>query len=186
MKIANGAINCKSCGAPVTTEICPYCGERTGIETVEADMNYPLLECKSVNIDSVVVSFSFVFFVSFFGCGLALVIEALRSEMMLIMASILCLIIGAIAGYLFIGSIVRYVMVKTRGTCIQATVYGYVNDRVMTNGMPNRMVKLLIQTPRGPRYIMYHLKNVQQPYEVNTQIELLAYKNYFLIDNSKK
>ena len=33
-------INCPNCGAAVTSETCPYCGSRTGIDTADAEFLY--------------------------------------------------------------------------------------------------------------------------------------------------
>ena len=66
------AINCKNCGAPVTSEICPYCGSMTGLNTAKADMEYPVLECKEVNIGFWNVIFPGIFFVMFGLIGLVI------------------------------------------------------------------------------------------------------------------
>ena len=43
--------NCPNCGAPITTEVCPYCNNMTGLDTKYADIYFALLHelvhCKS-------------------------------------------------------------------------------------------------------------------------------------------
>ena len=58
-------LNCPNCGAPITTEICPYCNVFTGIDTKYADMEYPVIECKEANIGFWSVVFPMIFAVSF-------------------------------------------------------------------------------------------------------------------------
>ena len=43
MRMKNQKRNCPSCGAPIVSEICTYCGTATGLNTAEADMeHYPV------------------------------------------------------------------------------------------------------------------------------------------------
>ena len=42
---------CPSCGAPIVSEVCAYCGTPTGLSTAEADMEYPVLECKEATLN---------------------------------------------------------------------------------------------------------------------------------------
>ena len=65
-------INCKNCGAPVTSEICPFCGSMTGLDTLTADMEYPVLECKEANIGFWTVAFPAVFAIGFGYAGLVM------------------------------------------------------------------------------------------------------------------
>ncbi len=91
-------INCKNCGAPVTSEKCPYCGSLTGLSTAKADMD----------------------------------------------------------------------------------------DTYLVNGRCSQTVKLLVQSPEGPRFIMYQMGRIDHPYGLNTKIDLYVYNNYFMIDKKKE
>ena len=62
--------NCPNCGAPITTEICPYCNVVTGLYTQNADMEYPVIECKEANMGFWNVIFPMIFAVSFGFAGL--------------------------------------------------------------------------------------------------------------------
>ncbi len=131
MKISNGAINCQACGAPVTSEICPYCGNATGLNTATANMEYPVLECKEANLTFTNLGIFIIFALPFLAVGI--------------------------------------------GT-------GYMDDNVLINDRPAQIVKLLVQTPEGPRFIMYQLGDTKRPYGVNSRIQLKVYRNYFMID----
>ena len=60
---------CKNCGAPVNTEICEYCGSPTGIETKNAVMDYPIMNCKSASV-TYAMKFTFFMGLIFFASGL--------------------------------------------------------------------------------------------------------------------
>ena len=65
MKVINGEKHCSNCGAPLTTEICPYCNVATGLDTRYADMEYPVIECKEANMGFWTVAFPMIFAVGF-------------------------------------------------------------------------------------------------------------------------
>ena len=64
--------NCTNCGAPITTEICPYCNVMTGLDTKHADMEYPVIECKEANVGFWNVVFPMIFSVLFGGPCIAM------------------------------------------------------------------------------------------------------------------
>ena len=96
------------------------------------------------------------------------------------------LVVGIVAAVFAVVPIIRYITLKTKGKHITATVYGYADDNVLMNGTPAQVVKLLVDTPNGKRFIMYQLGDTSRPYNVNTEINLLVYKNYFLIVKNKE
>ena len=59
--------NGSNCGAPITTEICPYCNVMTGLDTKNADMEYPVIECKEANVGFWNVVFPMIFAFAFGG-----------------------------------------------------------------------------------------------------------------------
>ena len=75
---------------------------------------------------------------------------------------------------------------KKNGKQIQATVYGYMNDDVLINNEPAQIVKLLVQTPNGPRFILYKLGNTLKPYGINDTIPIMVYEDCFLICKNKE
>ena len=61
--------NCPNCGAPITTEVCPYCNIMTGLDTKYADMEYPVIECKEASIRFVNFWLPMIVAVGFGFCG---------------------------------------------------------------------------------------------------------------------
>lgn len=179
----NNVKYCASCGAPVTSEICAYCGTATGLDTASADMEYPVFECKEATMNFWTVIFPMIFALSFGIPGtVLLVIAAFGFESgVLLMVGAPFFLIGSVALFLTLRTAIRYLKVKKYGTKIRATVYGYMDDNVLINNRPAQIVKLLIRTPDGPRFILYQLGTTLKLYGINDSIEVLMYGNYFLI-----
>ena len=179
---------CPSCGAPVVAEICAYCGTATGLNTAEADMEYPVLECKEATVNFWTFWFPMIFAVAFGIPGVIVLTIAATGygmrSMFLVGAPFI--LIGAVALYFALRTITRYMKVKKQGKVIQGTVYGYMNDNVLINNQPAQVVKLLVQTPSGPRFILYQLGNTLKPYGIHVKIDILVYQNYFLIDKHQE
>ena len=202
------AINCKNCGAPVTSEICPYCGSLTGLVTAKANMDYPILECKEANINFWNTVFPGIFFVVFGVIGTIFPIIFYKTSQSMAdsfkstsgfdgfmsfdfasPALLMCipfLLIGIGAFIVMIRPIIRYLLLKMKGKQIQGTVYGYVDDNVLLNGIPAQTAKILVQSPDGPRFIMYQMGRTDHPYGINSKIDLYVYNNYFMIDKKKE
>ena len=181
--------SCSNCGAPITTEICPYCNAMTGLDTKYADMEYPVIECKEANVGFWNVVFPMIFAFAFGGSGIffPLIFIMADPEMfkMAIPMFIMPLIIGIVAFVIGIKPILRLFSIKTSGKDIEATVYGYMDDNMIINGNPAQIVKLLVHTNDGPKFILYQLGDIKQPFKINSQIRLKVYKDIFLIENKK-
>lgn len=182
---------CPNCGAPLTTEICPYCKNVTGLDSSTADMEYPVIECKEANISFWNFWFPMIFAVSFgfFGFIFPLFFILAGTETAIIVALVCSIfsIIGLVAFILAIKQAIRYYLVKVKGKEIEATVYGYMNDNVLLNDEPAQIVKLLVSTKEGPRFILYQLGDIKHPYKINSKIKLSVYKKIFLVkkDNNE-
>ena len=187
-KRINRQKNCPNCGAPVVSEICAYCGAATGLHTAEAHMEYPVLECKEATVNFWTVGFPLIFALSFGGAGLAtlLITFMVRGDFFLLLIGAPFLLIGAAAWIFLLRTVLRYTKVKKRGQKIRATVYGYMDDNVLINDHPAQIVKLLVQTANGPRFILYQLGNTLKPYGINDAVDVLVYRNYFMICKNKE
>lgn len=188
IKTRNQQKNCPSCGAPIVSEICAYCGTATGLQTASADMEYPVLECKEATINFWTISFPLIFAAAFGISGLIMLIIAgmgYRNTVFLLVG-IPFFLIGAGALFLVLRTVFRYVKVKKHGKRIRATVYGYLDDNVMINNQPAQVVKLLVQTPNGPRFILYQLGNTLKPYGINDSIDIMVYQELFMICKNKE
>ena len=179
---------CPSCGAPVVAEICAYCGTATGLSTAEADMEYPVLECKEATVNFWTFWFPMIFAAAFGLPGLTVLAIAAFGRGMggMFVVALPFLLIGAVALALTLRTLLRYRKVKKYGKVIHATVYGYMDDEVLINGRPAQIVKLLVQTQDGPHFLLYQLGNTLKPYGIHDRIELLVYEHYFLIPKARK
>lgn len=182
--------NCPNCGAPITTEVCPYCNNMTGLDTKCADMEYPVIECKEASIRFVNFWLPMIFALSFGFFGFVFPLIFCMVDFKAFAGVILiCLpfaLISVIAFVIGIKSLIRYFSIKHNGKDIYATVYGYMDDNLFINGNPAQIVKLLVQSNDGPKFILYQLGDIKQPFKVNSQIKLKVYKDIFLIENKKQ
>jgi len=94
-------------------------------------------------------------------------------------------LVGIVATVFTVIPIYRYLMLKIKGKEIYGTVYGYCDDKVMLNNRPAQVVKILVQSPEGPRFIMYQMGTTDHPYGINTKIGLRVYKDMFMIEKKK-
>ena len=63
-------------------------------------------------------------------------------------------------------------------------IFFNLNEVSLINNRPAKVVKLLISTNDGPGFIMYQLRNTLKPYGIGDSIDLLAYKNEYIICNN--
>lgn len=182
--------HCRNCGAPVTTELCPYCNSLTGLNTSDANMEYPVEECKEATLSFWNTAFPliFTFGFGFFGFLFPIIFMSVDKKMGLSVI-VMCFpfaIIGIVSFIIAIRPIIRHLSLKKHGIEIEGTVYGYMDDNILLNGTPAQIVKILIDTPKGKRFILYQLGDIKKPYELNSKIKLLVYKDYFKIIDKKE
>lgn len=180
---------CPQCGAPTTLEICPYCGAKTDLDTAHANMEYPCIECKEANVGFWTVVFPGIFAFTFSWFGICMPIffilsgsaKEFQEKVIIIMFSLLFGVVGIGAFIVMLRPIIAYIRVKTRGKKVTGTVYGYLDDNVVLNGLPAQVVKILVYTKKGPRFLLYQLGRADQPYGVGSKVTLEVYNDTFLI-----
>lgn len=180
---------CYYCGAPVRTEICPYCGKPTGLNTQTAVLEYPEIECKEAHLNFWGTIFPLIFALSFGFFGFAASPFFTYSTDEIIMVELMLLpfkVISIVATLMVIVNIWRYISIILFGKEIEGIVYGYFDDSVTYNNQPGQVCKILVTSRHGKRFIMYQLKDTKKPYKVNTSLPLSVYKNRFLILNKHK
>ena len=180
---------CPHCGAPITSEICSYCGTNVADYegmTSELTAEYPTLDCKMARFSFFGIVFPLIFFVAFGSFGTIFPImfivndpEAPKATIML--ACLPFALVGLGAGVVFFRHLIRAVAVSLFGEKIKALVYGYMDDVVAYNGNNGKVVKLLIDTPHGKRFIFLPLEKTNKPYKINSTITLKHYKNWFKV-----
>lgn len=172
---------CRNCGAPATMEICPYCGQKTGITSEQANMEYPSIECKEVTVQIMIASVSILMFMV---CGLFGFCISYAAKGAFKYVGYIFLFGAAISFIIFFKEIViKNIMklaIKLFGKRIEATVYGYVRDE---NGA--QAVKLLCDTTEGYIFAIYQLGVAEQEYEVNSKVGLRVIGQTFLIDKPR-
>ena len=87
-------------------------------------------------------------------------INAANSVIVLLFCSIFGFI-GLVSFIISVKTIMWHYLVKAKGTEIEATVYGYMDDNILLNGSPAQIVKLLVVAKEGPRFILYQLKDTK-------------------------
>ena len=146
-------------------------------------MEYPVLECKEVTLNFWTIWFPMIFAVAFGIPGLTVLSICLfgYGGVTMSFVGIPFVMIGAVAAWFVLRTVSRYRKVKRHGKRIQGTVYGYMDDNVLLNDRPAQVVKLLVQTSDGPRFILYQLATTAKPYGVQDKIDLMVYENCFMI-----
>ena len=76
---------------------------------------------------------------------------------------------------------IRSLLVKLFGKEIEAKVYGYINDSIYINEVPAQIVKLLVTTKEGPKFILYQLNDINKPYKINSKIKIKVFRNIFQV-----
>ena len=190
MRNINQTTHCANCGAPATTEICPYCHVATGIDAISANMEYPVIECKEVNLHFWNVGFPMIFAISFGYFGIMSCFIMSKGSTVdgaeMFYCGFIFLAIGIVALMITLIPIIRYLQVKRYGKEIEAAVYGYLNDNILINNQPAQIVKLLVDTNDGKKFILYQLGDTVKPFKINSTIKLNVYKNLFMIKNKKQ
>ena len=151
-------------------------------------MEYPVMECKEATINFWTIGFPMIFALSFgFASFMVLMLTvAGHGESFMLLIGAPFFLIGIVALAFVLRTVSRYSKVKKYGERVQATVYGYMDDRVLINNRPAQIVKLLVKTPNGPRFILYQLGDTLKVYGINDTVDILMYQNYFMICKNKE
>jgi len=183
--------NCPNCGAPITSEICPYCGLNTGYQELKDYNNLPKIDCKEAHIGFWTTFFPLIFAFGFGFAGLVMPISFMISgdenfDGLTLLFFVPFALVGIVAAYFSIAPLVRLFLIKTKGTEIDGLVCGYTNDNVTLNGAPSKVAIIKIDTDEGPKLIHYQLGDTVCPYEIQSKIKLKVYKDMFTIIKDKK
>ena len=180
-----GTRSCPYCGAVALSEVCQFCGQYIGgTETKDLSVEYPTLECKNAELTFFGTVFPLIFMLAFGFFGFLFPVIFLLEdsfEPVILIACIPFAAVGIGAGVAFFRSVCRFLLVMVKGKQMTATVYGYMDDTVSYNGNNGQVVKLLIDTKRGKRFIFYPLGSTNKPYMVNSKIKIRAYGSSFIV-----
>lgn len=185
-------LECPKCGAPVTSEVCPYCHNATGYKESEIDDNLTVFECKEVHFDKQRITTFGMFGGIFLFFGLLLVVAQVTGpsvggplEGLFLVVTIIMSLFFFIPAACFLGPIVlrgiRYLILKCFGKKIRGTVIGYCNDNFIVNGHSLQVVKILFEFKSGKYIMLYQLGTATQPYKINSQISVVYFKGIAMI-----
>ena len=79
-------------------------------------------------------------------------------------------VLGIISSKIYINAIKKtkkYVLIKQKGKEIEAVVKGFINDIDCVTGYKIVIVKLLLETNEGKKYILYELDDPRNNYKIN-------------------
>ncbi len=183
--VSAGPRICPNCGAPTLSEVCQYCGQYVGtVETQDLTAEYPVLQCRNASITFWNFLFPMIFFVmfGFFGFIFPLFFRGFGDDDGFVqLIGLPFAAISIAAGVIIAVHLVRYLSVQFLGTETTAVVYGYMDDTISYNGRPGQVVKLLLDTANGKRFIFYRTGKTEKPYVVNSVVRLKVWRNNFRI-----
>ena len=183
----NKLTSCQNCGAPATTEVCNYCKGVTGIDKKYIKLEYPILECKETNfiLNKIIGKLISGILLILLG-AFTLVVLPLFDSIEIGFIGMAILIYGLYLFNVGITPIIRNIKLKKYGKEIDAIVYGYMKDEFKVNDHVTQIVKLLIDTKNGKKFILYQLEKNKQPYKLKSKIKLLMYNDIYKILDKEK
>lgn len=179
---------CPNCGKPTELDVCPFCYFSTKKDLIDEKMDYPVMDCIKMGkqpfwgagaILSVVVYFYFwIMLISFFGANVG-------DLGFIIFAG--CLVFCGVGVLFSITEPLRKnLMMKYRGVEFDATVCEYTDDRIYIYGKACQIVKLLVNTNEGLKFLFCPIELGSRSYAVNSKVKLKFYKKfYILLDDNK-
>ncbi len=178
---------CPNCGAPILSEVCQYCGSYVGqVATKDLSAEYEVLQAHNAKLTffGTVFPMIFAFMFSFVGFGMPILFtNQIESSKFTNLFFVPFMAIGIGAMFFFVRSVMRFMRVTFWGKDIEGTVYGYMDDTIAYNGINGQIVKLLIQTKDGPKFIFLKTHGTNKPYPVNKKVPLRVHGNCFLVQN---
>lgn len=185
-------LNCQNCGAHVTTEICPYCKAKTGIDQNLVNLEFPVLEYETLSDDLTGIYIVLGLLSIFLLIGLSLPIsfivmdESIIFNIVGIFFLIMELIIILPIIVKIISELFRYKSIEKNGKTLEAIVYGYIDDKYSPMGSDCKIVKLLVETEEGKRFILFKLNSQLRKYKIGSKINLKLRENQCMISKEKK
>ncbi|MBR4732552.1 MAG: hypothetical protein IK081_07255 [Lachnospiraceae bacterium] len=177
-EISKKRVKCQNCGAEAITEICPYCGSRTGIDTANTELDYPEFAGKDL---TTVNGREFILFGGFW----VLIIVTLLSALMVMQSKTgesfgfffnfifpsIFFVLGMVFIVMGIRQLLERALVMKRGETVKGICYGYAQDTV----------KLLIPTEKGPQYLFVQKRKEYRQFVVNDTVKLKMLENKYVV-----
>lgn len=152
---------------------------------------YPEVKCKEAHFSFFSIAFPLLFAV-FFGLGgivfpIILILHGVfkgfnKDDYGFLFSFIPFSFVSIGAFYVLFKRIHIHNEIKRNGQELYGFVYAYEKDHTMyINGNPTNKVLIKIPTPEGDRTIKYQLESIKKPYQINQQLRILKYEDYYLI-----
>lgn len=170
---------CPNCGDFIVWGTCQSCGLTTRPDTSQ----YLELKCKSAALTTLSCISPLIIAV-FFGMGGLGIIGVLIMGGKNIPLTMGLIPVGFVSSYLFFlfgRTVWRYTTVKKKGTHIQGVILSYENNESRISNEYTKVAKILLDTPLGPGIISYETFKKDCEYSLNTPIDLMVYKDYYLM-----
>ena len=190
---------CPNCGAPVTTEICEFCGASTAVASKNADMKYPAIDCDEVDdegkSENQMLFMGVVFLVSCIGIPtffIRITGEVDPKDMNAWPMMLFCLVFGTIGFLMTIAGLrhkCKHMAVSLFGKPVHGYVWGYMDnkrlDGIIHGGIEDRyggqILKILTNTNTGPVFLLYELHHDEQPYGIKRMVTLKKLGRMYLL-----
>ena len=188
----NIGITCKNCGAPVTTEICPYCGSITGYKAANDEILHSAIKNKSASLTFTTIGLPLIFagMLTVFSIfiGIALFGAGLHAFQSLYVGFFFVLMAGGalFAYYIPISHIIRYMLASLFGKRVKGIVYGYKDGVIVVNGATVQDIIILIEDGENSKYVKYKSNRTIQKLGINDEIELKNFKNIYIEAKPKR
>ncbi len=188
----NIVITCKNCGAPVTTEICPYCGSITGYKAANDKILHSAIKNKSASLTFTTIGMPLIFagmLTVFSICmGVALFGAKQNAFQMLGIGFFFVLMAGGalFAFYIPIINIIRYTLASLFGKRVKGIVYGYKDGIIAVNGATVQDIIVLIEDGENSKFIIYKSNRTIQKVGINDEVELKNFKNIYIEAKPKR
>lgn len=199
MKPQAEANKCPSCGASVLSEVCQFCGTYVGqVSTLDLAAEYPTRECKNAKLSFWGAGVPFVVMMVCICVGVYKILPLIlvkdigldrEAQSMVNMFGLISaaplVLVAAISAIIFFYNFISFIKVTIKGTSLNGTIYGYMDDTVAYNGVNGQKVKILVNTSQGKRFIIMPLKVTNKPYPVNSNVSVKVLENKVLIKTGK-
>ena len=149
-------------------------------------MNDEIKNCKDGNVN---INNTFWCLILTLGCFWAFSVSLFESKdsVIMIIVSLLVIIIDCVLMYIFvIRRIIRNIVLRKKGIIVHAIVKGYCDDNYSINEKSAQKVLLTVKNGNIEKDIYYKLSDVNKPYPIDSDIELYAYNDIYLIKNERE
>lgn len=189
MSLIYKTIKCPECGNSVTTEECPKCNSKTGLQDNDGEYDYPIIKCEDTNLT---LSYYFslladLIIVAFFLFIDIILFNILRYSIVGLIFLLITNVFAVVFISIIIGNpITRYktcMDIEDYGKEIEGIIYGVTNVDTNENGSLTYYVtyKILIEKEDGYKFLSYKLPKPKEIFKVNTKVILKEYEDKYML-----